>query len=116
MGEDPCFDFARHEREGRAERLQLEADWLHLTRDQLPALATTRPDWPVRLDHCFQRILLDHAVGGTWYDRVTGRPAYRHLPDDQLARAVALGRAVAAGQVDLAALNARSLRWRGKHR
>lgn len=94
-------------------RHALEAEWLALTRDTLPALAAAR-GWPVRADHCFQRILLDHAVGGRWYDHVARRPAYRHLADDRLAAAVALGRAVAAGQADLHALNRASLAWRGK--
>ena len=95
------------------DRAALEADWLTLTRDALPALARTR-DWPVSADHCFQRILLDHAVGGCWYDHVAGRPAYRHLDDDRLAAAVDLGRRVAAGEADLHALNRQSLAWRGK--
>lgn len=70
--------------------------------------------WPIRLDHCFQRVLLDHAFGGRWYDYVAGRPAYRAAPEDALARAVALGEAVLAGTADLPALNARSLEWRNK--
>lgn len=93
----------------------LETRWLTLTRETLPALAAAR-GWPVRADHCFQRILLDHAVGGCWYDHVAGRPAYRHLDADRLAAALALGEAVAAGGADLHALNAQSLRWRGKRR
>ena len=95
------------------DRAALEARWLTLTRETLPGLATAR-DWPVRNDHCFQRILLDHAVGGCWYDHVPKRPAYRHLDTERLTAAVALGEAVAAGTADLHALNAQSLRWRGK--
>lgn len=95
------------------DRFALETRWLRLTRQTLPALATAR-DWPVRADHCFQRILLDAAVGGRWYDHVSARPAYRHLDSERLAQAVALGEAVAAGTADLHALNAQSLRWRGK--
>ena len=91
----------------------LQARWLHLTRATLPTLARARA-WPVRNDHCFQRILLDHAVGGCWYDHIAGRPAYRHIAPDRLAAAVALGEAVAAGTADLHALNAQSLQWRGK--
>jgi hypothetical protein len=95
------------------DRADLERRWLALTRDTLPGLAHQR-GWPVRADHCFQRILLDHAVGGCWYDHVAGRPAYRHVAEDALARAVALGEKVAAGEADLHALNRRSLTWRGK--
>lgn len=95
------------------DRAGLEARWLHLTRRTLPGLARER-GWPVHADHCFQRILLDNALGGRWYDRVAGRPAYRHLDDDALARAVGLAEACAAGKADLTALNRRSLAWRGK--
>ncbi|MFS0772155.1 GCN5-related N-acetyltransferase [Sphingomonas sp. 1P08PE] len=94
-------------------RHALETEWLHLTRDTLPPLAAAR-GWPVSADHCFQRILLDHGCGGRWYDHIPRRPAYVHAPDAVLARAVALAHAVIAGEVDLAALNDRSLAWRGK--
>lgn len=98
-----------------AARQQLEAEWLHLTREVLPALAAERR-WPVRNDHCFQRILLDNACGGRWYDHIEGRPAYAKADVATLARAVALGRACADGAEDLSALNKRSLNWRGKSR
>lgn len=97
------------------ERAALEAEWLRLTREALPAVAAAR-GWPVRADHCFQRILLDAAFGGRWYDFVPRRPAYRHADIDALARAVALGRAVLAGEQPLEPLNQRSLEWRGKSR
>lgn len=93
------------------DRAALEQRWLALTRDVLPALAVARR-WPVRADHCFQRSLLDAAVGGCWYDAVKGRPAYRHIDAAALARAVALGEAVVAGEADLHALNRQSLAWR----
>lgn len=91
----------------------LQAEWLTLTRETLPALAPARA-WPVRLDHCFQRILLDNALGGRWYDYLAKRPAYLHLPEPDLARAVAVGHAVIAGTQDLHHLNTRSLVWRGR--
>ncbi|MBJ6121346.1 GCN5-related N-acetyltransferase [Sphingomonas mollis] len=94
-------------------RAALEAEWLHLTRVELPALAVTRR-WPVRADHCFQRILLDNACGGCWYDHIVRRPAYAHAPADMLAHAITIGRAAIAGQADMDDLNRRSLAWRGK--
>ena len=84
-----------------------------LTRETMPRVAADR-GWPVHLDHCFQRILLDHACGGRWYDHIEGRPAYRAASDAVLSRAVATGEAAVSGLVDLSALNAQSLRWRGK--
>jgi hypothetical protein len=92
-------------------RPHLEAAWLALTRETLPALAQAR-GWPVSADHCFQRILLDNAVGGRWYDTITARPAYRHIATEALARAIALGQATIAGETDLHDLNRRSLAWR----
>ena len=80
----------------------------------MPALAGDR-GWPVRFDHCFQRILLDNSVGGAWRDHLAP-PAYRHASDSQLRAAIALGEAVVAGDADLVVLNRKSLAWRGKER
>ena len=91
-----------------------EARWRDLTDRVLPEAARGRADWPVRLNHCFQRILLDHATGGCWYDAIPDRPAYAHAPDVVLDRAIALGEEVLAGRADLRALNRQSLAWRGK--
>ena len=93
------------------DRTSLEQSWLQLTRATLPGLSASR-NWPVREDHCFQRILLDAVCGGVWYDHVNGRPAYRRIALDRLAAAVALGERIAAGEEDLRSLNARSLAWR----
>ena len=92
-------------------RRELEERWLMLTRDVLPGLARAR-DWPVRADHCFQRILLDQACGGVWYDHIAGRPAYASAGISILTRAVSLGEACVEGTADLAALNRQSLAWR----
>ncbi|MBM2577715.1 GCN5-related N-acetyltransferase [Jannaschia sp. Os4] len=95
------------------DRADLEARWLDLTRREMPAAAGAR-GWPVRFDHCFQRILLDHATGGPWYDAIPRRPAYRHAPDGVLRAAIAAGEAALAGEADLHALNRASLDGRGK--
>ena len=108
MAETP--DLFGHDGGPDGDRAALEARWLDLTKRALPAAAGDR--WPVRLDHCFQRILLDDATGGVWYDAIAGRPAYSHAPRDVLERAVATGEAVLAGRADLGALNDRSLAWR----
>lgn len=92
--------------------MALELRWVQLTRRLLPEQAAAR-DWPVRHDHCFQRILLDNACGCRWYDVIAERPAYRHAPQDVLARAVGFGEAVLSGIADLHRLNQRSLAWRG---
>ena len=88
--------------------------YLHLTREILPSLArNSREDWPVREDHCFQRIVLDTICGGVWYEHLV-RPAYKNLTHDQAQRAVDLCRNIAEGHADLQQLNNQSLIWRGK--
>jgi hypothetical protein len=94
-------------------REERERHWLALTREVMPGLARER-GWPVRADHCFQRILLDHACGGRWYDAIAARPAYRRATDAQLDAALALAEAVVTGEADLVALNRQSLAWRRK--
>ena len=88
--------------------------YLHLTREILPSLArSSRQDWPVREDHCFQRIVLDTVCGGVWYERLV-RPAYKNLTHDEAQRAVDLCVEIAEGHADLRQLNNQSLIWRGK--
>jgi len=73
--------------------------------------------WGVTADHCFGRIVLDHAVGGCWYDVLDRRrsPAFTQLNDEQLAAAVALAERIAAeGDPLLRELDTASLAWRGK--
>jgi len=91
----------------------LRARWLRLVREALPAAARSRPDWPIRLDHCFARVILDAVCGRPWREAVRA-PAYKHLSAEQLRSAIALGDAIRAGAADLGALNARSLQLRGK--
>ena len=73
--------------------------------------------WAVTNDHCFGRIVLDHAVGGCWYDVLDRRrsPAFAQLDDTRLAVAVELAeRMLAEGDPLVRELDAQSLRWRGK--
>ncbi|WP_336921932.1 hypothetical protein [Aquipuribacter sp. SD81] len=101
--------------QGTAERDRLLARYRALTREDLPRAARAG-GWVVTEDHCFGRILLDHAVGGRWYDVLDRRrsPAFAQLDDAQLAGAVALAEQVLAeGDALLRELDARSLRWRG---
>ena len=96
------------------ERQQLVARWFALTRTDMPVVAKER-GWPVHLDHCFQRILLDNAVQGAWRKAMPA-PAWRNASAAQLTRAIELGEAALAGDADLVELNRRSLEWRGKRR
>ena len=97
-------------------RADLLARYRELVLRELPRRARTA-HWVVSEDHCFGRIVLDHAVGGRWYDVLDRRrsPAFAQLTDDQLATAVALAeRVLAEGDPLLRELDAQSLVWRGK--
>lgn len=88
--------------------------YLHLTRTVMPQMAC-RPEnrWPVRNDHCFQRIVLDNVTGGVWYDHIN-RPAYKNLCLDQARQAVMISEGIISGEICLRELNRKSLTWRGK--
>ena len=97
------------------DRLARVARFKELTERTLPKLAR-RQHWPIRLDHCFKRICLDHAFGDVWYNHLA-RPAERHLEGTPLLRALACAEALALGDRTLLdERNVDSLRWRGKLR
>ena len=96
------------------DRRDLINKYLYLTREVLPSLARSkRTTWPVRNDHCFQRIVLDNLCGGVWYNYLD-RPAYKHLTNEQAKRAIDLCCLIEDGRADIHALNNQSLIWRGK--
>ena len=107
---------------GDADRYELQDRWLELTRERLPAAAAAaarggRGDrWPIRFDHCFMRVALDHVFGGCWYGHLNRRQrAYKQLDGAQLAAAVGHAEAMlAGGRPVVEAMNRRSLTWRGK--
>lgn len=88
-----------------------EAEWLRVTRDVMPKLAAER-GWPVRFDHCFQRILLDAVCRGDWRKEIKA-PAYKNASMKVLKRATVLAKKVIAGDQCLHLLNRRSLAYRG---
>ena len=97
------------------DRADLEERYRSLVKRELPVRAE-RDRWSLRADHCFGRVLLDHAVGSCWYDVLDRRrTAFTQLDEESLAAAVALGeRLLVEGDPLLRVLDAQSLRWRGK--
>ena len=98
------------------DRDQLLGRYRALVLEELPRRAR-EGRWVVKADHCFGRSMLDHAVGGRWYDVLDRRrgPAFAQLDDARLAGAVALAERIAdEGDPLLRELDAQSLAWRGK--
>lgn len=99
----------------------LRDEWKTLYSQTLPALAKAKdaaqPKWPVNLDHCFARIILDNTVGqGTQqWDKVISKPAVRHMTAEQIADAIELGEKIKSGEMDLCELDQISLMCRGKN-
>ncbi len=87
----------------------------HLTETTLPTLARQRR-WPIRLDHCFKRICLDHAFADVWYHHCR-KPAERHIAPEPLARAIVCAQELLTqGLPALTLRNRESLGFRGKLR
>ena len=99
----------------------LRSQWTQLYSKTLPHMARERdpaqPEWPVRLDHCFARIILDNTVGegSQQWDKVIKKPAVRNMTAQQLQNAIELGDKVRTGEMDLQELDQISLMCRGKN-
>ena len=117
--------------------MALEDKYKNLVCETLPSLAqakaSTQAAWPVQLDHCFARIILDAVVGrGEYFCTSTSTmmssvgntpspwpaklksPAIRNMDGSQLAKCIALAEALAEGKVDLCEMDEQSLWFRGK--
>lgn len=99
----------------------LQEEWKTLYSQTLPALAKAKDadqaKWPVNLDHCFARIILDNTIGHglQQWDKVIPKPAVRHMTPEQFADAIELGEKIKAGEMDLCELDQISLMCRGKN-
>ena len=83
--------------------------YIKLTKQVLPMMASDKKlQWPVKYDHCFQRIVLDNICNGCWYDHLK-RPAYKHLSNSQALKAIKLCEDIISGNADLHTLNRKSL-------
>lgn len=103
-----------------ANNKDLQQAWTELYSKILPSLARARDpaqrQWPVRLDHCFARIILDNTVGEgrEQWDKRLKRPAVKNMSREQLQNAIELAGRIKDGKEDLVALDLQSLEARGK--
>lgn len=92
----------------------LRAEYVHKVTEALPERAAETEGWPIRLDHCFGRVVLDNLFEAEWYEHVDGRPAYEHLSAEQLRKAIDIAdRMLEEGRPAVEQLNRQSLKWRG---
>lgn len=99
---------------------KLQDSWKTMFQKTLPEAATSKspsqPKWPVHVDHCFARIILDKVVGkgkSPWMT-VIKSPAYKNMSEGQLNDAIKLGEDILSGHADLVDLDEESLIVRGK--
>lgn len=94
----------------------LRSKYLRLVNVTLPTYAKTR-NFPVHLNHCFGRIILDTLFCGKWdlfLDRKKGA-AYKQLSEAQLALAIEIAEKIIYETDDhIRFLNEQSLKVRGK--
>lgn len=107
----------------QAEMEKLKEEYKELMNVTLPHAASSRSaaqdEWPVHLNHCFLRIVLDAVVGqGTspWKDKISdaNKPAIHQLSEKQLRECIHLAHQILDGHADLVQLDERSLKCRGK--
>lgn len=100
-----------------SQRLELlRTQYLEMVNQKLPDQAKHR-NFPVFLNHCFGRIILDNLFGRCWYEVLDKKrgPAYRQLSEEQLEMALAIARAIIENpDAYIRELDRQSLRWRGK--
>jgi hypothetical protein len=92
----------------------LRNQYLELTNQVLPGLAASR-NFPIRYNHCFQRIILDNLFDRCWYEVLERKrvPAYRQLTEEQLEKAIAIAnRVITEPNTYVQQLNQNSLNWR----
>ncbi|KAL8666639.1 MAG: hypothetical protein Q9202_001177 [Teloschistes flavicans] len=95
----------------------LQGEWHKLYSEILPSLAIAKSPaqtrWPVHIDHCFARIILDNVIGngGPWTNKLRS-PAIHNMTSVQLRKCIALGQAIEGGKEDLAELDTKSLQAR----
>ena len=100
---------------------QAHEEWNDQFKKRLPAAAKARDPcqekWPVRLDHCFGRIILDKVIGvdQPWTSKLKG-PAIRNMSEHQAEACNALATDILNGKVSLVDLDEHSLAVRGKKR
>ena len=100
--------------------MALVQQWKTLYTQTLPKLAKARdpaqPKWPVTLDHCFARIILDNTIGqgSRQWDKVIKKPAIKNMTEQQFKDAIELGEKIENGEMNLEELDKISLMCRGK--
>lgn len=92
---------------------ELREEYNEKVNETLPNMAQDSDGWPIHLNHCFGRVVLDNTFEDEWYDHVDGRPAYENLSKKELHKAIDIADImIEEGKPTVEKLNKNSLRWR----
>lgn len=92
---------------------ELRRQYLHYINVVLPSISSNNKKYPVHLNHCWARIILDNICNDKW-SNVLSKPAYKSLNKHMLERAIKMAEGIIESS-DLAVyLNNRSLGFRNK--
>lgn len=70
--------------------IELQSRYATLVNIELPSIARDRR-FPIWLNHCFGRVILDNLFGGCRYDFLSRKkPAYKQLSIEQLQEAIVI--------------------------
>lgn len=91
---------------------QLQTIYLFAINTTLPSLAKQN-QWPIHLNHCFARVVLDTLFRDSWYNHLDrSSPAYRQLKRTQLLAVISIIEGVVLDPSTLAELNELSKSYR----
>lgn len=91
--------------------------WRLLTNKILPNDAKKNKKFPIRFNHCFQRVALDNAFGGCWYNYLDKKKgtAISQISEVKLNEAIEFAMQMHKGGADtVIKLNKISLKYRNK--
>jgi len=105
---------AGHSRFNRMTKDELKTALRHQANEEFPAAAKSG-GYPIRFNHCFLRVVYDNLFGAKWQTVLTnGKPAIHQLTEEQLERALEIGRRITDDPEVCRELNGKSLEWRNK--
>lgn len=97
-----------------------EHELWHRNCNEILTAAAKRKDpcqskWPVQLNHCFGRIIMDNTIGidKPWKEKLKS-PAIHHMTQDQAQQCNKVSDAILSGKLSLVDLDEKSLALRGK--
>lgn len=92
---------------------ELRKEYLHYINVVLPSISSKNKQYPVQLNHCWARVILDNIFNDKW-SNVISKPAYKNLNKVKLLEAINLAKCIVSSTDFSIYLNKKSLQYRNK--